>query len=303
MNNSLAITAKKSLGLLESCSICPRKCRVNRIRNNQGFCRTGLKPKVYSFMSHHGEEPPISGTQGSGAIFFSGCNMSCVYCQNFKFSQEGEGREVDFSELAHFMLELQSAGCHNINLVTPTHVIPQILAALNIAVSAGLKIPIIYNSSGYELPQTIRMLENIIGVYLVDMRYADAKISEKYSNAPDYPRYNQESVKEMHRQVGVAEFNNNDIIKKGLIIRHLVLPDNISGTEKIMKFIAEEVSTETYISLMSQYTPYYKAGKMNKISQRITLKEYEEAKEIMNSFGLYNGWTQDSYGLEHLAGV
>lgn len=254
-------------------------------------------------MSHHGEEPPISGTQGSGAIFFSGCNMSCVYCQNFKFSQEGEGREVDFSELAHFMLELQSAGCHNINLVTPTHVIPQILAALNIAVSAGLKIPIIYNSSGYELPQTIRMLENIIGVYLVDMRYADAKISEKYSNAPDYPRYNQESVKEMHRQVGVAEFNNNDIIKKGLIIRHLVLPDNISGTEKIMKFIAEEVSTETYISLMSQYTPYYKAGKMNKISQRITLKEYEEAKEIMNSFGLYNGWTQDSYGLEHLAGV
>ncbi|MBI4982497.1 MAG: radical SAM protein [Candidatus Omnitrophica bacterium] len=295
--------AKKSIQLLESCCICPRKCRVNRLKNNTGFCRTGLKPKVYSFMSHNGEEPPISGTNGSGTIFFSECNMACAYCQNYKFSQKGEGREVDFSELAQFMLELQSLDCHNINLVTPTHVVPQILVALNIAVSKGLKIPLIYNSSGYELPQTIKMLEGIIDVYLVDMRYADKKASLKYSDAPDYPKYNQESVIEMQRQVGVAEFDNNDIIKKGLIIRHLVLPNNISGTRKIMKFIAEKISTETYISLMSQYAPYYKAQQISEISRRITSEEYEEAKKIMDEFGLYNGWTQDSHGLEHLAGV
>jgi putative pyruvate formate lyase activating enzyme len=198
---------EKTFGLLESCCICPRKCKVNRLKGELGFCKTGLLPRVCSFMPHHGEEPPISGTKGSGTIFFSYCNMACVYCQNYEFSQIGQGREVDFEELAHFMLELQNLDCHNINLVTPTHVMPQILKALGIAIPKGLKIPLVYNTGGYELPEIIKHLSGIIDIYLPDMRYADSNMAIKYSSAPDYPRYNQESVKEMHRQVGVADID------------------------------------------------------------------------------------------------
>jgi putative pyruvate formate lyase activating enzyme len=276
---------------------------VNRLSNESGFCKTGLKPKVTSYMPHHGEEPPISGERGSGTIFFSNCNMGCAYCQNYQFSQLGEGREVDFVDLAHFMLELQGLGCHNINLVTPTHVTPQILKALQIAIPKGLKIPLVYNTGGYELFEMIRLLEGIVDIYLPDMRYADQEMGEKYSNAPDYPKHNQASLKEMHRQVGIADIDNEGIIKRGLIIRHLVLPNKISGTEKVMRFIAEELSKETYISLMSQYTPYYKAPDMKDISRRITLEEYEEAENFMHECGLYNGWTQDSGGLERFAGI
>lgn len=253
-------------------------------------------------MPHHGEEPSISGTQGSGTIFFSWCNMACVYCQNYEFSQLGQGREVEFEELAQFMLTLQKLGCHNINLVTPTHVMPQILKALEIAISNGLKIPLVYNTSGYELPQIIRLLNGIVDIYLPDMRYADNEMATKYSDALDYPKYNQESVKEMHKQVGVAEIEKA-IIKRGLVIRHLVLPDNISGTDKIMKFIAQELSKDTYISLMSQYIPYYKAREFKEISRRITYKEYVDARQIMQKYGLSNGWVQASYGLERFAGV
>ena len=303
MPDKLNKVIEKTFRLLESCCICPRKCKVNRLKGELGFCKTGLLPRVCSFMPHHGEEPPISGTQGSGAIFFSGCNMACVYCQNYEFSQLGQGREVDFEELAHFMLELQKMGCHNINLVTPTHVMPQILKALEIAVSKGLKIPLVYNTGGYELPQIIKNLSGIVDIYLADMRYADSDMAVKYSSAPDYPKYNQESVKEMHRQVGVADIDDSGIIKKGLVIRHLVLPNSISGTDKIMKFIAEEISQDTYISLMSQYMPYYKASKFPEISRRLKYREYEDAKEIMQKYGLSNGWVQESYGSERFAGV
>jgi len=289
--------------LLESCCICPRKCKVNRLKGELGFCKTGALAKVCSFMPHHGEEPAISGTQGSGAIFFSHCNMACVYCQNYEFSQLGQGREVDTEELARFMLQLQTLGCHNINLVTPTHVMPQILKALKLAKSGGLKIPIVYNTGGYELPQIIKELSGIVDIYLVDMRYADSDTAIKYSSAPDYPRYNQESVKEMHRQVGIADIDANGIIKKGVVIRHLVLPNNIAGTDKIMKFIAQEISPDSYISLMSQYLPYYKACEFPEISRRLIQREYEEAKQIMQKYGLYNGWIQESYGLERFAGV
>ncbi|MFH0762575.1 MAG: radical SAM protein [Candidatus Omnitrophota bacterium] len=289
--------------MLEACSICPRKCGVNRLKGEKGFCKTGLKPYVYSFMAHHGEEPPISGKKGSGTIFFSNCNMSCLYCQNYEFSQRGQGREVDFQELSSMMLELQKAGCHNLNLVTPTHIMPQILAALKIAVSGGLKIPVVYNTGGYELPQVIKMLEGIVDVYLADMRYADEDAATKYSSAPDYPGYNRESVKEMYRQVGTAEIEESGIIKRGLVIRHLVLPHQVSGVDKIMRFIKEEISQDTYISLMSQYLPYYKASAFKDISRRITKDEYEEAKSSLQKYGLHNGWIQESYGLERFAGV
>ncbi len=290
--------------LLESCVICPRKCQINRLNNQKGFCKTGLKARVYSFMAHHGEEPPISGQNGSGTIFFASCNMSCVYCQNYEFSQEVcPDREVDSQDLSNIMLELQNRNCHNINLVTPTHVMPQILKALLIAIPAGLKIPLVYNTSGYELPEMIKLLDGIIDIYLPDMRYADNDIAEKYSSAINYPEYNQQAVKEMHKQRGIALINKAGIIEQGLIIRHLVLPENISGTEEIMKFIAEEFSQETYISLMSQYMPCYKSKLFPELNRRITLQEYVLAQEALSKFELHNGWTQDSHGLDRFAGT
>ncbi len=292
-NGELQNICDAAFKLLESCQICPRNCKVNRLKDEKGFCRTGLKPKVYSFMAHHGEEPPISGEKGSGTIFFAHCNMGCIYCQNYEFSQLGQGREVDFDELADIMLKLQGMGCHNINFVTPTHVMPQILKALLIAIPKGLKIPLVYNTSGYELASIIKLLDGVIDIYLPDMRYFDPQKSLKYSNAPEYPKYNQEAVKEMYRQVGV----------KGLIIRHLVLPNNVSGTREIMNFIANELSKETYISLMSQYLPYYKAKEEKEIMRRLKHEEYEEAKKAMEESGLYNGWVQESYGSERFAGV
>lgn len=302
-NGKLDKIIEHSLNMLECCSICPRKCKVNRLKDKRGFCKTGLKPMACSFMAHHGEEPPISGTKGSGTIFFANCNMGCVYCQNYEFSQLGQGREISSEELAGFMLELQKLGCHNINLVTPTHVMPQILRALKIAISKGLNIPLIYNTGGYELPEIIELLDGIIDIYLPDMRYADEEMSIKYSCAPDYPRYNKESVKEMHKQVGIARIDNEGIIKSGVVVRHLVLPNNISGTEEIMKFIAQQLSPDTYISLMSQYLPYYKAPEFKDLSRRLNKEEYEEAGGIMEKYGLFNGWIQESYGLERFAGV
>jgi len=302
-NSTLGITAKSALKMLESCLICPRKCKVNRLKNELGFCKTGSKARVYSFSPHHGEEPPISGTKGSGTIFFSRCNMACVYCQNYKFSQTEAGKEVGREELAEIMLQLQKEGCHNINLVTPTHVLPQILEALNLAIPKGLKIPLVYNTSGYELRDMIKLLSGIVDIYLEDMRYGENEMAVKYSLAPGYPQYNQEATLEMHRQTGVAEFDDEGIITKGLIIRHLVLPNKISGTQKVMEFIAEKISPETYISLMSQYFPYFKAQNLPGISRRISLEEYLEAKKIMKKCGLHNGWTQDSHGLIKFAGV
>lgn len=302
-NGNLDKLIRISTNMLKSCCICPRKCKVNRLKNEKGFCKTGIKSKICSFMPHHGEEPPISGKRGSGTIFFSYCNMGCVYCQNYEFSQLGGGREVEPEELAQFMLELQRLNCHNINLVTPTHVMPQILMGIRIAISKGLNIPLVYNTGGYELASVIKLLEGIVDIYLPDMRYADSDMAVKYSAADDYPKYNQEAVKEMHRQVGIAKIDNEGIIKKGIIIRHLVLPHNISGTDKIMKFIAGALSKDTYISLMSQYLPYYKASEYKEISRRITYKKYKDAQNSLQKYSLYNGWIQESYGSERFAGI
>jgi len=254
-------------------------------------------------MCHHGEEPPVSGKKGSGTIFFSYCNMGCVYCQNYEFSQLGKGREYEFAELAQVMLNLQESGCHNINLVTPTHVLPQILKALEIAIEGGLNIPLVYNTSGYESAKTLKLLEGIVDIYLADMRYADSAISQKFSHVPDYPERNREAIKEMQRQVGIAEFDKEGLIRRGLIIRHLVLPNQVSGTDKIMQFIARDISEDTYISLMSQYLPYYQASGFPEISRRLKNGEYEEAKKILEKYNLLNGWIQESYGSERFAGV
>lgn len=302
-SGKLQQAAERAHTMLACCTICPRMCKVNRLKNELGYCKTGVNARVCSYMPHRGEEPPISGERGSGTIFFSHCNMSCVYCQNYEFSQLGQGREVRPDDLADIMLELQGLGCHNINLVSPTHILPQILAGLALAIPRGLNLPLVYNTGGYELPVMIKLLENIVDIYLPDMRYAREEMALKYSLAAGYPKYNQASVKEMQRQVGVARIDNQGIIERGLIIRHLVLPNNVSGTEEVMRFIANEVSPETYVSLMSQYLPYYQAKDHQGISRRLFKKEYEEAEEIMHKYGLYNGWIQESYGLERFAGV
>lgn len=295
-------TEKLYLGLA-SCAICPRNCRVNRLEDKHGFCQTGRLSRVYSYFSHHGEEPAISGKNGSGTIFFSHCNLRCAYCQNYEFSQLGGGREAGEEELAGYMLALQREGCHNINFVTPTHVIPQILKALLLAIEGGLNIPLVYNSSGYDSAQTLRLLDGIFDIYLPDARYADSAISLKLSRAKDYPGVNQAALLEMYRQVGIARIDNGGIAESGLIIRHLVLPNNLSGTEEIMRFISQRLSKDTWISLMSQYFPCHKAEDYPEISRRVTQEEYLRAMNIMYSCGLHNGWVQDEQGLDRFAGI
>jgi putative pyruvate formate lyase activating enzyme len=288
---------------LASCVICPRNCKVNRLEDKHGFCKTGRLSRVYSYFSHHGEEPAISGKNGSGTIFFAHCNLRCAYCQNYEFSQLGKGREAGEEELAGYMLALQKEGCHNINFVTPTHVIPQILKALLLAIDGGLNIPLVYNSSGYDSAQTLRLLDGIFDIYLPDARYADSAISLKLSRAKDYPEVNRAALEEMHRQVGIARTDSGEIARSGLIIRHLVLPNNLSGTEEIMRFISHRLSKDTWISLMSQYFPCHKAEDYPEISRRVTQGEYREAMNIMYSYGLHNGWVQDERGLDRFAGI
>lgn len=295
--------ADEARALLEKCSLCPKKCGINRLRGKHGFCRTKENAYVCSFFAHHGEEPPISGQNGSGTIFFSRCNLRCLYCQNHRFSQLDEGREVSAAELAGYMLQLQSLGCHNINFVTPTHVMPQILEALLLAVKDGLRLPLVYNSSGYDLADTLALLDGVIDIYLPDMRYADGALAAKYSSAPGYADHNRSAVREMHRQVSEASFDEKGNITKGLVIRHLVLPEDISGTEETFGFIAHQISQDTYISLMSQYFPCFEAPRHPPLDRHITFEEYEHAVTLLHAYGLRNGWIQESRGLKRFAGT
>lgn len=269
-------------GILKSCTLCPRVCKVDRTVGQQGVCMAGMQAKAYSFQPHHGEEPILSGKHGSGAIFFSHCHMKCAYCQNYIFSHENKGREVTCRRLAQMMLDLQAMKCHNINLVSPTHYIPQILDALVIAIKNGLAIPIVYNTGGYESCETLRLLDGIVDIYLVDMRYGDSQVAKKYSSVDNYARINQAAVLEMHRQVGA----------RGIIVRHLVLPNNLAGTDVVMRFISENVSKDIFISLMSQYYPAHKAADYPLINRRITSQEYKNAADLVASYGLNNGWFQ-----------
>ena len=266
---------------LADCNMCPRECGVNRLNGNKGICKTGLKAMVSSYHSHYGEESPLVGKNGSGTIFFTNCNLLCDFCQNFDISHEGRGNEVSNEELALMMLQLQKGGCHNINFVTPTHVIPQILLALKQAVIGGLNVPLVYNSGGYDLVKTLELLDGIVDIYMPDFKFWDSGIAARTCDAVDYPEIAKLALKEMHRQVGDLVINKNGIAERGLLVRHLVLPDEAAGTKEIMSFISEEISSHTYINVMSQYYPSGKAYKHQELSRRITSDEYYQA--LMNT--------------------
>lgn len=284
---------KKAYGLLRSCHVCPRKCGVNRLIGEMGICGMGFHPVVSSDNLHHGEEPPISGSRGSGTIFLTGCNLGCVFCQNYPISHLLHGRKITIPQLASMMLRLQKARAHNINFVTPTHFAPQIMGALLIAYKHGLEIPIVYNCGGYESLEMLRLWDGIIDIYMPDMKYSDPKMSEKYAYAPDYPEINREAIREMFRQVGNLQLDDSGIATSGLLIRHLVLPENIAGSEKILRFISEDISRNTYISFMSQYFPAHKALDMAPLDRPLTRSEYEQAKSFLEFFGLQRGWVQN----------
>jgi putative pyruvate formate lyase activating enzyme len=277
---------------LVNCSICPRECSVNRVRGEKGFCKSDWRLKIASYNLHFGEEPPLSGHRGSGTIFFSNCNLQCSYCQNYSISQLGVGEYYNLEQLSRMMLKLQEKGAHNINLVTPNHFIPQICASLLRARRGGLEIPIVYNTSGYDSIRCLKLIDGIIDIYLVDMRYGDAQWSKRYSAAEDYVDVNRVALKEMHDQVGDLVLKHG-IAQRGIIVRHLVMPQNVSGSEDVFRFLSSQISKKTYISLMDQYFPCFKVLKDPVLSRRITKKEYEHARELMDSFGLERGWIQE----------
>ncbi len=278
--------------LLSPCGLCPRKCGVDRLGGEPGFCKTGQNAVVSSRNLHHGEEPPISGYRGSGTIFFTYCNLRCVFCQNYPISQMGVGDETDSEDLADMMLSLQDSGAHNINFVTPSHVLAAILDALVIALRKNLKIPLVYNSGGYDSLEELRLLDGVVDIYMPDAKYSDNKVAKRLSGAEDYVEVNRAALKEMHRQVGVLEMDERGVARKGLLIRHLVLPEDLAGSEDFMRFLAEEVSTDTYISLMSQYFPANKAALYPEIDKPINRDDYRRALRAMEQHGLHNGYIQ-----------
>jgi len=281
---------------LHACTLCPRACRIDRTAGELGYCRTGEHPTVYSHMSHPGEEPPISGTQGSGTIFMSGCTLSCVYCQNARFSQGGEGTERSVDDVAGMMLDLEAMGCHNINIVTPTHHTAAILASLARAAGEGLNVPLVWNTSSYETPETLALLDGVVDIYLADIRYAADGVSGRYSDAADYATVSRAALREMQRQVGTLRMDERNIATGGLIVRHLVLPDGVSGTAECLAFVADELGTETFVGLMSQYYPAHRAHEHPRIARRLTASEWDEAVAAHAEAGLTNGWVQAFMG-------
>ncbi len=278
---------------LRSCDLCPHQCRVNRVRGEAGFCRAGFKPRIASATLHRGEEPPISGTRGSGTIFFSWCTLRCRFCQNFPISQLGNGEELSTGSLAERMLRLQRSGAHNINLVTPGHYLPQILAALWLAIPKGLRLPLVWNSNGYETVDALALLDGIVDIYLPDMKYADEEPAVRFSSAPGYRDINRAAIREMFRQVGQLQMDEEGIAHRGLIIRHLVLPEGAAGSRETLRWIAETVGTETHVALMNQYFPAYQAESTPGLQRKISNEEYAEAVEALHEYGLENGWVQD----------
>lgn len=278
---------------LKACDLCPHACGVNRLKGERGICGAGLKPRIASANVHHGEEPPISGTRGSGTVFFSGCSLKCRFCQNFPISQFGNGDEITTTTLARRMLRLQAQRAHNINLVTPTHYLPQLLAALWLAIPAGFRLPIVWNSSGYEKVDALRLLAGVVDIYLPDMKYVDDQTAQRLSSAPGYCRVNRAAITEMFRQVGHLQLNDEGLASKGLIIRHLVLPGGLAGTRETMAWIAGNLGSEAHISLMKQYFPAHLAPESLGIDRRISDEEYDQALEALEEFSLENGWVQD----------
>ncbi len=273
---------------LEDCDLCARYCHVNRLATIKGaVCRTGELAVVHSYGPHHGEEDPLRGRYGSGTIFFSWCNLRCVYCQNWDISQKGLGHEVEPGELADVMLELQAMGCHNINLVSPSHVVAQIIAAVAIAADKGLTLPLVYNTGGYDSLEALRLLDGIVDIYMPDMKYDDSEKGHRFSHVRDYAKINRAAVTEMYRQVGDLELNGDGIAQRGLLVRHLVLPENVSGTDNVLAFIANELSTDTYVNLMDQYRPCYRADETPPLDRRITRREFDQARAWAVDLGLH----------------
>lgn len=267
-------TARRILG---ECTLCPRNCRVDRHAGERGECETGAEAVVSSFNAHFGEEPPLVGMNGSGTIFFTHCNLKCNFCQNFDISHQGKGEVVSTAQLATMMLALQNAGCHNINLVTPTHVVPQIISAVYMAIDAGLSIPLVYNSSGYENIETLQLLDGIIDIYMPDFKFWDPAVAELTCHAAEYPEAARQALKEMHRQVGDLKINAEGLAERGLIIRHLVLPAGMAGTREVMSFIVNELSDNSYVNLMDQYRPCGLAYQVAALRKPLSREQFEKA--------------------------
>jgi putative pyruvate formate lyase activating enzyme len=273
---------------LSICDVCAWECPVDRRAGKLGVCRTGELARISSYGPHFGEESPLSGTRGSGTIFFTRCNLRCQYCQNHDISQTDRGDEVEPESIAVMMLELQSRGCHNINFVSPSHVVPQILAAVLIAAQAGLRIPLVYNTGGYDSMGMLELLDGVIDIYMPDMKYSDPVVAKRYSRIPDYPQINQTAVKEMHRQVGDLSVDKDGIAVRGLLVRHLVLPDNLAGTDEVVRYLCERVSQNTYLNIMNQYHPAYKSHHYPALNRRLTDQEYQSAVEFAIAAGMTN---------------
>lgn len=291
----VGLRIEKLFKILGNCEICPRKCHVNRLKSKRGFCKLGHEPVVSAYHPHFGEEKPLVGQYGSGTIFFTSCNLACVYCQNYEISQLRIGKEISSEKLAEMMIQLQNRGCHNINLVTPTPQVPQIIKALVIAIDEGLKLPLVYNTSTYDSVEILKLLDGIVDIYMPDAKYSDSKIALKYSNAPRYFKIMKTVIKEMHNQVGDLEISNSEtqtpnipkgVAIKGLLVRHLVLPNNLAGSEKIFKFLAKEISPNTFLNIMDQYHPYFKAFEFPELSRRITTEGYQKAIRLAKKAGL-----------------
>ena len=277
---------KDADNILRDCALCPRQCRVNRKSGKKGYCRTGDAPFIASWGPHFGEERPLVGRHGSGTVFFGNCNLRCIFCQNYSISHLGEGFEISHEKLADIMLSLQEFGCHNINLVTPTHQAAAIIRAIRIASEKGLAVPLVYNCGGYESLATLKILEGIVDIYMPDLKYADNVSAKKYSDAGDYADKAKSAIHEMYRQVGDLLIDERGIAKRGLLVRHLVLPANIAGTAEAVRFIAEEISTNTYVNIMDQYHPCFKSFGSPPLDRRITAKEYSDALEYAVRAGL-----------------
>lgn len=278
--------------MLKECKLCARECGANRLDGEKGFCKSGSVAMVSSVGPHFGEEPPLVGRHGSGTIFFTNCNLGCVFCQNYDISQLGDGKELDSSYLARAMLSLQSVGCHNINFVTPTHYVPQILDALLIAVKDGLNVPLVYNCGGYESLRTLKLLDGVFDIYMPDIKYGDNDLAEKYSKALNYFDAATSAVSEMHRQVGDLVINERGIAERGLLIRHLVLPNDLARTKKVIEYVSG-LSKNTYLNIMAQYRPQYRASKYTELNRRITSEEFENALLLAEKAGLTRGFSHD----------
>lgn len=278
---------------LDKCEICPRKCKVNRNNNQIGWCKSTHRVKIGLYSTHYFEEPCISGDKGSGTVFFSNCTMNCIFCQNYEISQLGKGKEISIEELANIFIKQQEKGVHNINLVTPTSYVYQIIEAIKIAKAKGLNIPIVYNTNGYENIETIKALNGYVDVYLPDLKYAEEKLAIEYSGAKNYFEVATNAIKEMIKQVGNIKFNEDGIIQKGVIIRHLVLPNHIENSKRVLLWIKQNLPNDIYVSIMAQYFPTYKAKENQELNRKLTKKEWEQIEKYVEEIDIENGFIQE----------